>query len=98
GTPQWTQLHTLSPELMVTGDFDGDGQDEVILDYGEFGIHVWDSNGTPQWTQLHTLSPELMVTGDFDGDNQDEAILDYGEFGIHVWDNEDGFSQIVFEL
>ncbi|MFA4980961.1 MAG: right-handed parallel beta-helix repeat-containing protein, partial [Candidatus Omnitrophota bacterium] len=46
-------------------------KDEVILDYGEFGIHVWDSNGTPQWTQLHTLSPELMVTGDFDGDNQD---------------------------
>ncbi|MFA4981577.1 MAG: glucoamylase family protein [Candidatus Omnitrophota bacterium] len=73
---------------MVTGDFDGDNHDEVILDYGEYGIHIWDSNGTPAWTQLHTLSPEDMVTGDFDGDNHDEVILDYGlSYGVYIWDS-----------
>ena len=30
----WVQLHTLSPETMTTGDIDGGGSADVILDFG----------------------------------------------------------------
>jgi hypothetical protein len=51
---------------MVTGDLDGNGQDEVIIDFGPpHGIWAWKNNAA--WTQLITVSPEKMVTGNLDG-------------------------------
>jgi len=68
----------------VTGDIDGNGQDDVIIDFGPgFGIFVRFNNSF--WVQLHTLSPETMVTGDIDGNGQDDVIIDFGPgFGIFV--------------
>ena len=30
----WTQVHGLSPELMASGDLDGNGLDDLVLDFG----------------------------------------------------------------
>jgi len=90
----WVQLHTLSPESMVTGDIDVNGQDEVIIDFGEtYGIWLRMNNST--WVQLHTLSPESMVTGDIDGGGQDDVIIDFGEpHGIWVLMNNSSWIQL----
>ncbi|OAD19111.1 Na-Ca exchanger/integrin-beta4 domain protein [Candidatus Thiomargarita nelsonii] len=90
----WVQLHTLSPESMVTGDIDVNGQDEVIIDFGEtYGIWLRMNNST--WVQLHTLSPESMVTGDIDGGGQDDVIIDFGEpYGIWVLMNNSSWIQL----
>ncbi len=62
----WNQLHTISPDTMVTGDMDGTGQDEVIIDFGP-GIGIWVRLNNSSFFQLHTLSPDTMVTGNVDG-------------------------------
>ncbi len=73
---------------MVTGDMDGDGKAEVIIDFGpSFGI--WVRKNDSIWVQLVDLSPEAMVTGDMDGDGKDEVIIDFGpSFGIWVRKND----------
>jgi len=50
---------------MVTGDLDGNGLDEVIIDFGAGGLWIWQNNSS--FVKLHSLSPEVMVTGDLDG-------------------------------
>ena len=77
------QLHPLSPEGMVTGDMDNNGQGDVIIDFGpSFGIYVRMNNAF--WIQLHPLSPESMVIGEMDGSGLDDAIIDFGAAGIWV--------------
>jgi hypothetical protein len=50
----------------VTGDLDGNGQAEVIIDFGPgYGLWVWQNNST--WRQLHALSAMQMATGNVDG-------------------------------
>ncbi len=67
---------------MTTGDMDGNGLDEVIIDFGTRGIWILMNNST--WVKLHDLSPEIMTTGDIDGNGLDEAIIDFGPgYGIY---------------
>jgi hypothetical protein len=58
----WSKLHNLSPEIIATGDLDGNGEDDCIIDFGSgVGIYVRYNNTT--WTKLHSLSPEIIATG-----------------------------------
>ena len=77
---EWEKLHTLSPEIMTCGDIDGNGQDDVIIDFGGPGIWIWMNN--EKWEKLHTLSPEIMTCGDIDGNGRDDVIIDFGGPGI----------------
>jgi len=93
----WVSLHHLSPpvvsaesttvtnENMTTGDIDGGGLAEVIIDFGDgYGIWVWMNNST--WVQLHTLSPDSMVTGYLDNNAQADVIIDFGPgFRKGIW-------------
>ena len=52
----WFQLHPFSPQSLATGDLDGNGQDELIVDFGpQFGLWVRQNNLA--WVFLHPLSP-----------------------------------------
>ena len=62
--PVVCELEGVSPEDMVTGDMDGNGQDEVIIDFGDGGIWVRLNNSS--WFQLDALSPENMAVGKLD--------------------------------
>ncbi|MCH8815396.1 MAG: S8 family serine peptidase [Chloroflexi bacterium] len=62
----WTKLHALSPELIATGDLDGNGQDDAIIDFGS-GLGLWTRLNNSGWVKLHDLSPEGMVSGNLDG-------------------------------
>ncbi len=76
-----TETHL--PTNMVTGDMDGNGQDEVIIDFGP-GIGIWVRKNDTHWIKLHNLSPEIMATGDMGGNGQDEVIIDFGP-GSGLW-------------
>jgi len=78
----WANVHSLSPESMITGDMDGSGQDEVIIDFGpDYGVWLWMNNSS--WVKLHSLSPESMITGYLDSNNQEDVIIDFGSsYGI----------------
>jgi hypothetical protein len=66
----------------VAGDFDGDGKDEIAVDFGATGAWMWD-NGV--WTQLTASNPEAMIAADVDADNVDEIIADLGAAGLWLW-------------
>jgi len=66
------------------GDFDGDGTNEVAVDFGAAGISVWDE-GT--WTSIAAGDPESMTAGNFDGVADDEIAADFGPAGLWVWNN-----------
>jgi hypothetical protein len=75
-----------SPEIIATGDLDGSGQDDVIIDFGASGIWVYYNDIT--WTKLHKSSPEIIATGDMDGSGEDDVIIDFGASGIWVYYND----------
>ncbi len=98
-TPQTDDINGLraiygnpNPEVMTKGDMDGNGQDEVIIDFGKAGIWIRMNNST--WVKLHDLSPEIITTGDMDGNGLDDVIIDFGRFGIHVRMNNSTWVQL----
>ncbi len=95
----WAQLHSLSPELLATGDLDGNGQDDVVADFGPevsgqpSGLWKWMNNGT--WEELYMLSAELMATGDLDGNGQDDVVIDFGPAkGLWNWMNNSTWAKL----
>ena len=71
-------------ETRTVGDIDGDGQDDVIIDYGTGdGIRIRMNNDTE--VELHPLLPEAVTIGDMDGNGQDDVIVDFGvPYGVSV--------------
>jgi hypothetical protein len=60
----WAKLHDLSPEFLATGDLDGNGQDDVVIDFGppaEWGLAAHE--------QHHLDAAVLHVAGG-DGDRR----------------------------
>ncbi|MBN2321113.1 MAG: DUF1566 domain-containing protein [Acidobacteria bacterium] len=90
----WTKLHSLSPEIIATGDLDGNGQDDCVIDFGSgIGIYVLYNNTT--WTKLHGLSAEIIATGDLDGNGKDDCIIDFGSgVGIYVRYNDQAWAKL----
>jgi hypothetical protein len=56
----WTQISESTTENMVTVDLDGDGLDEIIVDFGHAGVWSFDSH---VWTIVDATNPKSIVTG-----------------------------------
>ncbi len=67
----------------VTGDMDGNGKDEVIIDYGTVS-GIWKIMNNRLWSKVHNLSPKIIATADLDGNGKDDVIIDFGP-GIGIW-------------
>ena len=50
----WTPKH-------AAGDFDGDGADELAVDFGATGIYLYDAGA---WTQIGSANPESLLAAD----------------------------------
>jgi len=48
---------------LVVGDLDGEGRDEIVVDFGgSLGLWAWFNNSA--WKQLHPLSPKSLQIGE----------------------------------
>ena len=92
GNWYWGRGGTTEP--VYTGDFDGDGRNDVLLRYGSGINWIWDVGlstgsgfrpaGNWYWARGGTTEP--VYTGDFDGDGRDDVLLRYGSGLSWIWD------------
>jgi hypothetical protein len=59
----WAPLNGLTTEGITVGDLDGNGHDEVIIDFGAPG--VWSYEDIGGWQQVHSSNPRGIATGRF---------------------------------
>ena len=85
----YAQLHASNPEEIATGDIDGNGRKDAILDFPGFGVWAW-MNDT-NYVQLHTMNVAALATGDLDGGGKDDVLMEFPGFGIWIWLNNASF-------
>ena len=91
---EWRNLgpaRSANAEHLVAGNLDGDGDDEIVGDFGSDGIWAWDGGG---WVQLSSQNSELMIMAKIDGDAAEELIIDLGSLGLWMW-NGGGWNQLT---
>src|SRR4029078_10630610 len=83
----WAPFHSWSPKTMVSGDFDGNGLDDLAIDFSpnNGGVWLWMNHTT--WVQLHSSAVTAMATGDFDHNGKSDLALSFPGFGLWVWMN-----------
>jgi hypothetical protein len=77
----------------AVGDIDGDGVDEVAVDFGASGLWLY-SHGN--WAPLSARNPESTLAADIDYDHEDEILADFGSSGLWLW-NGGRWSQLSGE-
>lgn len=82
----YTQLNTVSPELMDKFDLYGFGTEQLVVDYGPgYGLYLifegyWHS-------KIHTLSPLSITIADILGDCKEDIVANFGPaYGLWLWD------------
>ena len=76
---------------MTTGDLDGNGQDEAIIDFAGYGIWVW--NGT-HWTELDARDAEALTAANLDADGRSDLLIDFGAAGLWGWWNNANWTEL----
>ena len=89
----WTGIHPWSPRAIVSGDFDGNGLDDLAVDfYPSSGLWVLMNHTT--WVPLHTFNPAQMAVGDFDNNGKDDLVASFPGYGIWTWRNNTSWVQL----
>ncbi|MDM8542697.1 hypothetical protein QUF90_16605 [Desulfococcaceae bacterium HSG9] len=76
-TNKWVPLTGSEPIEMITVDFDGDGEDELVGSFVGIGIWFYDNN---VWTNFHGGSPEAMIRFG------NKLAGDWGAYGLWTYD------------
>ncbi|MFI9838808.1 FG-GAP-like repeat-containing protein [Nonomuraea sp. NPDC051941] len=78
---KWHDYFALSGEVPLTGDFTGDGKDDVVTftQGSNADVYVAPSTGTgfgaaAKWHDFFAPSGEIPAVGDFDGDGKDDIV------------------------
>jgi hypothetical protein len=80
-----TGVASVSPvHKHAVGDFDGDGAEEFVIDFGPAG--AWMRNGAV-WSQLTANNPENIIAFNIDGDGDKEIAMDLGALGLWMWNS-----------
>jgi len=80
----WTSVHGLNAIAMVTADLDGNGIDDLVMNFGpDAGLWAWMNHDT--WLFLHGLSPSGMIAGQLDEIAGDEIIATFPGWGMWRW-------------
>jgi hypothetical protein len=56
--------HNVTTQDLAVGDLDGNGKDDLIVDFGGAGLWVRYNNAT--WMKLHNASTQDLAAGGFD--------------------------------
>ncbi|MCT2583942.1 FG-GAP-like repeat-containing protein [Actinophytocola gossypii] len=78
---KWNDFFALDGETPLTGDFDGDGRDDIVtFTHGSMAdVHVALSTGSAfagatKWHDHFALDGEVPAVGDVDGDGRDDIV------------------------
>ena len=80
----WLKLNNSSPDRVVTGDMDGNGNDDVIADFASTLGGIFVKYNLGGWTQLFGSTSEQMASGDLDNNGKDDVVIDFG-VGVGLW-------------
>jgi hypothetical protein len=75
-----TLISPANPDSLVPFDVDGDGQEELLGDFGGLGVYYY-IYVTQQWVKISDSNPDSLVPIDVDGDSVDEIAGDFGSIG-----------------
>ncbi|MBK7234272.1 MAG: hypothetical protein IPI02_01080 [Sterolibacteriaceae bacterium] len=62
---------------IFVGDVDGNGQDDLLFDFG-IGQGLWLLSNGSAWRQIDTRIAKNLLMVDLDGDGKDEIVADFG--------------------
>jgi hypothetical protein len=79
----YSQINPANAKNMITGDIDGDGVDEAIVDFGD-ARGIWIRWNSGVWSQLNSGTADSMVAADIDGNGRAELIVGFAGTGTYV--------------
>ena len=79
-----------------TGDFDGNGQDDIVMNIPGQGI--WTRLNNNAWSQLHIFNTSATTIGDIDGDAQHrkDIIATFPGYGVWAWTEQHHLDTALF--
>jgi hypothetical protein len=94
-----------SPDLVRTGDFDGNGRMDLLFYWKRLGINrFYYGNSEDHFTEVADPiartaingSPDSVLTGDFDGDRRTDLLFYWKEPGTNRFFYGDGFGSFTY--
>jgi hypothetical protein len=83
----WTQLNTVSPDLMLAADLEGDGVEELVVSFKTYGLYLYREPGG--WVRINNVIPEA-ITRFGNG-----LVADFGAaYGLWHYDSLRGWMQL----
>jgi len=79
----WHLIHSYNPTAVVSGDLDGNGQTDLVIDFGSTD-GLWVYYNHTAWQKIHPYTTQRITTADVTGDGRDEAVIDFGS-GLGTW-------------
>jgi DNA-binding beta-propeller fold protein YncE len=83
-TGEWSLRHPVNPIHLASGNLDGAGGDELILDFAGYGLWIY-SAGT--WSPLHPRDVSTMMTADLDANGKKDLIVTFPGSGVWAYMN-----------
>ncbi len=62
----WVSVHKMAVIAMTSGDFDGNGQEDIAISFSA-SSGLWYRLNGKAWVKVHNLSPVNIVAADLDG-------------------------------
>lgn len=81
--PQSAVVGMSTPQI-AAADMDGNGQDDVIIDFGP-GHGIWVRMNNASWVPLHGTSAQHIAAADLDGNGKADVLVDFGTAGGGIW-------------
>lgn len=82
-----SQLHSADVVASLVADLDGNGQGDIVVNFGPtYGVWAY-MNGSTAPTYLHSGSPDSITAANLDGDAKTDLVFDYGIYGLWKFTN-----------
>ncbi len=86
----WSEMSPIGADkLWYSGDFNGDGKDDILTTKAFVGVQVFTSNGIQftgptTWTGSGVAAEQKWTIGDFNGDGKDDILRTESGIGVQV--------------
>lgn len=93
-TAGFSQLHPFDVTHLAVGDLDGQGWDDLVVDFGP-AWGLWTLYNAAAWVPLHPFPSTGLATADIDGLGRDEIIVNFGlPHGLWRYSSMTGWAQL----